>query len=68
VYAQIENVEQAKAVALYEFRKIFPYGIKVHMDAQRTSGIWIVRVVWGSPAREYEYRIDAESGKAWKIR
>ncbi len=63
---RIENVEQAKAVALYEFRKIYPYGIKVRMNAQRMSDIWIVRLNWDS--KESEYRIDADTGEAWKIK
>jgi hypothetical protein len=46
---KIENVEQAKAVALYEFRKHYPYGLKVRMNAQRMSEVWIVRLSWGSP-------------------
>ena len=63
---KIENVEQAKAVALNEFRKTFPYGIKVRMNAQRMSGVWIVRLNWDS--KESEYRIDANTGEAWKIK
>ena len=64
---KIENVEQAKAVALYEFRKKYPYGVKVRMNAQRMSAVWIVRISWGSPLKESEYRIDADTGEAWKI-
>jgi hypothetical protein len=63
---KIENVEQAKAVALNEFRKTFPYGIKVRMNAQRMSDVWIVRLNWDS--KESEYRIDANTGEAWKIK
>jgi uncharacterized membrane protein YkoI len=63
---RIENVEQAKAVALYEFRKIYPYGIKVRMNAQRMSDVWIVELNWDS--KESEYRIDANTGEAWKIK
>jgi hypothetical protein len=65
---KIEDVEQAKAVALYEFRKIYPYGVKVRMNAQRMSSVWIVRMSWSSPLREAEYRIDANTGEAWKIK
>jgi hypothetical protein len=65
---KIEDVDQAKAVALYEFRKIHPYGVTVKMNAQRMSSVWIVRMTYGSPAREMEYRIDANSGEAWKIK
>jgi hypothetical protein len=65
---KIENVEQAKAVALYEFKKRYPYGIKVNMNAQRMSDVWIVRLSWGSPIKESEYRIDANTGEAWKIK
>jgi hypothetical protein len=65
---KIENVEQAKAVALYEFRKIYPYGVKVRMNTQRMSEVWIVRLSWDSPLKEAEYRIDAGTGEAWKIR
>jgi hypothetical protein len=65
---KIENVEQAKAVALYEFRKNYPFGLKVRMNAQRMSDVWIVRLSWGSPLRESEYRIDAVTGEAWKIK
>jgi hypothetical protein len=64
---KIEDVEQAKAVALYEFRKLYPYGVKVRMIAQRMSDIWIVRLSFGSPLKEMEYRIDANTGQAWKI-
>jgi hypothetical protein len=66
--AKIEDVDQAKAVALYEFRQIYPYGVTVKMNVQRMSAVWIVRINWGSPAREMEYRIDADTGQAWKIR
>ena len=65
---KIEDVEQAKAVALYEFRKIHPYGVTVKMNAQRMSSVWIVRITFGSPVREMEYRIDADTGEAWKIK
>lgn len=65
---KIEDVDQAKAVALYEFRKIYPYGITVKMNAQRMSTVWIVRITWGSPVREMEYRIDADTAQAWKIK
>jgi hypothetical protein len=65
---QIEDVEQAKAVALYEFRKIYPYGMTVKMNAQRMSAVWIVGITWGSPPKEMEYRIDANTGQAWKIK
>jgi hypothetical protein len=65
---RIEDVEQAKAVALYEFKKIYPYGVKVRMNAQRMSAVWIVRMSWGSPLKETEYRIDANTGQAWKIK
>ncbi len=65
---RIENVEQAKAVALYEFRKIYPYGMKVRMNAQRMSDVWIVRLTFGSPPKEMEYRIDANTSQAWKIK
>ncbi len=65
---KIENVEQAKAVALYEFRKRYPYGVKVRMNAQRMSSVWIVSMSWGSPLNESEYRIDADTGEAWKIK
>jgi hypothetical protein len=64
---KIEDVEQAKAVALYEFKKRYPYGVKVRMNAQRMSDVWIVRLSWGSPIKESEYRIDANTGEAWKI-
>jgi hypothetical protein len=64
----IEDISQAKAVALYEFRKLYPYGVKVAMNAQRMSDVWIVRMTWGSPIRESEYRIDANTGEAWKIK
>jgi uncharacterized membrane protein YkoI len=63
---KIEDVEQAKAVALYEFRKRYPYGIKVRMNAQRMSDVWIVRLNWDD--KESEYRIDANTGEAWKIK
>ncbi len=63
---KIENVDQAKAVALYEFRKRYPYGVKVSMNAQRMSDVWIVRLNWDS--KESEYRIDANTGEAWKIK
>ena len=63
---KVENVEQAKAVALYEFRKTYPYGIKARMNVQRMSGVWIVRLTWDS--KESEYRIDADTGEAWKIK
>jgi hypothetical protein len=65
---KIENVEQAKAVALYEFRKKYPYGLKVKMNAQRMSDVWIVRLSWGSPLNESEYRMDANTGETWKIK
>ena len=65
---RIEDVNQAKAVALYEFRKIYPYGVKVRMNAQRMSDVWIVSLSFGNPRREMEYRIDAGTGQAWKIR
>ncbi len=65
---KIEDVSQAKAVALYEFRKLYPYGVKVVMNAQRMSDVWVVRMTWGSPLRESEYRIDANTGEAWKIK
>jgi hypothetical protein len=65
---KIEDVDQAKAVALYEFRKLYPYGVTVKMNAQRMSTVWIVRITFGSPVKEMEYRIDAETGQAWKIR
>lgn len=65
---RIEDVDQAKAVALYEFRKIHPYGVKVRMNVQRMSDVWIVRLSFGSPVREMEYRIDATNGQAWKIK
>lgn len=63
---KIEDVEQAKAVALNEFRKRFPYGLKVRMNAQRMSDVWIVRLAWND--KESEYRIDANTGEAWKIK
>jgi hypothetical protein len=65
---KIEDANQAKAVALYEFRKLYPYGVKVRMNAQRMSDVWIVRLGWGSPLKESEYRIDANTGQAWKIK
>jgi hypothetical protein len=65
---KIEDVSQAKAVALYEFRKQYPYGVKVRMNAQRMSDVWIVRLSWGAPLKESEYRIDASTGQAWKIK
>jgi hypothetical protein len=65
---KIEDVDQAKAVALYEFRKLYPYGVTVKMNAQRMSTVWTVRMIFGSPVKEMEYRIDAETGQAWKIR
>jgi hypothetical protein len=65
---RIEDVSQAKAVALYEFRKLYPYGVKVRMNAQRMSEVWIVRMNWGNPLKESEYRIDANTGQAWKIK
>jgi hypothetical protein len=64
----IENVNQAKALALNEFRKIYPYGAKVRMNAQRMSDVWIVQMSWGSPKKESEYRIDANTGQSWKIK
>ena len=63
---KIEDVEQAKAVALYEFRKRYPYGIKVRMNAQKMSNVWIVIMTWDN--KESEYRIDANTGEAWKIK
>jgi hypothetical protein len=63
---KIEDVEQAKAVALYEFRKRYPYGIKAKMNAQRMSDVWIVRLAWDD--KESEYRIDANTGESWKIK
>ncbi len=65
---KIEDVTQAKAVALYEFRKIYPYGIKAVMKAQRMSDIWIVTLTWGKPLKEAEYRINANTGETWKIK
>jgi hypothetical protein len=65
---RIENVEQAKAVALNEFKKRYPYGVKVRMNAQRMSDVWIVNMTWDSPVKETEYRIDANTGEAWKIK
>jgi hypothetical protein len=65
---RIEDVNQAKAVALYEFRKRYPYGVSVRMNAQRMSDVWIVQLSWGSPLKESEYRIDADTGEAWKIK
>jgi hypothetical protein len=65
---KIEDVTQAKAVALYEFRKTYPYGIKAVMKAQRMSDVWIVTLTWGKPPKEAEYRIDANTGEAWKIK
>jgi hypothetical protein len=65
---RIDDVSQAKAVALYEFRKLYPYGVKVRMNAQRMSDVWIVRLGWGAPLKESEYRIDANTGQAWKIK
>jgi hypothetical protein len=65
---RIENVDQAKAVALYEFRKRFPYGVKARINTQRMSDVWIVRMSWDSPLKETEYRIDANTGEAWKIK
>lgn len=64
---RIDDVSQAKAVALYEFRKLYPYGVKVRMNAQRMSDVWIVRLSWGAPLKECEYRIDANTGQTWKI-
>jgi len=32
------------------------------------STVWIVRITFGSPVKEMEYRIDADSGQAWKIK
>ena len=63
---KIEDVEQAKAVALYEFRKRYPYGIKVRMNAQKMSNVWIVIMTWDN--KESEYRIDTNTGEAWKIK
>jgi len=65
---KIEDVNQAKAVALNEFRKIYPYDIKAVMKAQRMSDIWIVTLTWGKPLKEAEYRIDANTGETWKIK
>jgi len=65
---RIDSVEQAKAVALYEFRKIHPYGVTVKMNVQRMSSVWIVSLTFGSPTREMEYRVDANTGEAWKIK
>jgi hypothetical protein len=65
---RIDNVEQAKAVALYEFKKRYPYGLKVRMNAQRMADVWIVRITWDSPLKETEYRIDANTSEAWKIK
>jgi hypothetical protein len=65
---RIENVDQAKAMALYEFRKRFPYGVKVRINARRVSEVWIVSMSWDSPLKETEYRIDANTGEAWKIK
>jgi hypothetical protein len=63
---KIESVEQAKAVALYEFRKRYPYGVKVRMNAQRMADVWIVRLAWDN--KESEYRINADTAEAWKIK
>jgi hypothetical protein len=65
---KIEDVGQAKAVALYEFKKLYPYGVTVKMNAQRMSAVWVVRITFGSPVKEMEYRIDADTGQAWKIK
>jgi hypothetical protein len=65
---KIESVDQAKALATNEFRKIHPYGVTFKMNAQRMSAVWIVTITYGSPAREMEYRIDANSGQTWKIK
>jgi hypothetical protein len=65
---KIEDVVQAKAVALNEFRKVYPYGIKVAMKAQRMSDVWIVSLSWGKPLKESEYRIDANTGETWRIK
>ncbi len=65
---KVENDEQAKAVALYEFRKIYPYGVKVRMNVSRMADIWIVRLSFGNPAKEMEYRINADTAQAWKIK
>jgi hypothetical protein len=65
---KIEDVTQAKALALNEFRKVYPYGIKAVMKATRMSDVWIVTMSWGSPKKESEYRIDANSGQTWKIK
>lgn len=65
---KIENVDQAKAIAINEFRKIHPYGVTVKMNAQRMSSVWIVSITYGSPVREMEYRIDANSGQTWKVK
>ena len=65
---KIEDVAQAKAVALNEFRKAYPYGLKVAMKAQRMSDVWIVSLSWGKPLKESEYRIDANTGETWKIK
>jgi hypothetical protein len=65
---RIDNIDQAKAVALYEFRKIHPYGVTVKMNVQRMSSVWIVSLIFGSPVKEMEYRVDANTGEAWKIK
>jgi hypothetical protein len=63
---KIEDVARESGSA--EFRKLYPYGVKVRMNAQRMSDVWIVRLSWGSPLKESEYRIDASTGQAWKIK
>jgi uncharacterized membrane protein YkoI len=65
---RIEDVTQAKAIALNEFRKVYPYGQRVVMKATRMSGVWIVNLSWGNPKKESEYRIDANTGESWKIK
>ena len=65
---KVEDAEQAKAVALYEFRKLYPYGVKVRMSVSRMSDVWIVRMSFGNPVKEMEYRIDASTAQAWKIK
>jgi hypothetical protein len=64
---KVNDIDQAKALALQEFRKIYPYGLKVRINVQKQTDIWIVRISWGSPLREAEYRVDAMTGYVRKI-
>ena len=64
---RVNDMNDAKALALAEFKKRYPYGLKVDMTAQRMSEVWIVRIRWGSPPKESEYRVDGPTGQVWRI-